>query len=73
MNYIQCVKCGKTIQSYELHICPIADDAVLGEEVDTEKCLLCKNLSAENICRVLRRKKSNCDWFEEATLEYGEY
>jgi len=50
----------------------ISSHAVLGEKADMSKCLICANLSSENICRVLRQKKSNCDWFELATLDEPE-
>jgi len=41
MSYIQCTKCGKTINPYEQHICPIADDAVLGDEPPMTDISLC--------------------------------
>ena len=36
MDYIQCTKCGKTIEKYERHECPMAFHAVLGEVTSLE-------------------------------------
>jgi len=51
MDYIQCTKCGKTIEKYEKHECPIAFHAVLGEVIaDTKQrdCKDCKWFSGIN-------------------------